>query len=196
VKALFAGINAARNAFVAWPRIAVGLAGAAAIVIILVIDAWLGAGQRSFLEMALTDETAHLLTAIILLAALLRVLPPEAMAGVLTGVVLIDLDHLPILIGSDLLMRQTNRPLTHSLLVAVAVAAVALALPARWRWFALGVAGGIVAHFWRDMASSTAGVPLLWPWQSTGFLLPYEVYLASLVGAVAIAVWQRARSGL
>ena len=40
--------------------------------------------------------------------------------GCLVGSVVIDLDHIPLFLGSDLLTAQTNRPFTHE-----------------WPWFAM-----------------------------------------------------------
>ncbi len=169
------------------------LVGGAALLVISLIDAWLGGGERPLLLRALTDETAHLLTAALLLSAIPTALPIRFVSGVFVGAVAIDLDHLPLIFGSDLLTEQTNRPFTHCLLTIAIVAGLALLLPARWRGVGLGVAAGVAAHFWRDLATSTAGVPLLWPWLTVGFRLPYPLYLGVLLGCVVVTAMERRR---
>jgi inner membrane protein len=173
------------------------LAGITAIITIALIDLWLDAGPRTLWQTGVADETAHLLTAILLLSLLPKALPDRFFAGALVGAVAIDLDHLPLILGSDLLTRETNRPLSHSLLSIMVALALAAIAPARWRATLLGIGAGFALHFWRDMATSTAGVPLLWPLQKTGFVLPYSVYFASLIACVAVMaarqLWQVAR---
>lgn len=177
----------------AWPWWRVLLAGSAALAIVLLIDVWLAGAQRPLLERAIADETGHLLTAVLLLVALPLALPGRFVAGALLGAVAIDLDHLPLILGSDLLTQQTNRPFTHSLVTVALIAAISFLLPARWRWLGMGLAAGLLAHFWRDLATSTAGVPLLWPWQRFGFTLPYWLYVSVLMGCVAVATWRQHR---
>ena len=170
-----------------WIGTRVFLAGGAALLAIALIDRWLDEGPRTLPETGLGDETAHLLTALLLLAVLPGWLPTRFLAGALVGSVVIDVDHLPLIMGSDLLTRETHRPLSHCLLSIIVAVGLAAVLPVPWRLVMLGLAFGFAAHFWRDLASSTAGVPLLWPWQTTGFRLSYGVYLASLAGCVVVA---------
>jgi hypothetical protein len=172
-----------------WFGAKVALAGTAAIAVIILIDRWLSSGSRTLLETGIADETGHLLTTLILLAAVAMHLPGRFLAGALIGSVAIDVDHLPLIFGSEILTQSTNRPFPHSLLTIVVVLAVTLALPPRWRWFGFGIAAGVAAHFPRDMASSTAGVPLFWPVSREGYRLPYDAYLAVLIGCVVMAVW-------
>lgn len=192
-------MNLVKNAVVVapatWPGRLVVIGGGAAVLVIVLIDAWLGSEPRSLLQTAVADEAAHGLTAVLLLLAIPISLPARFIAGTFVGVVGIDIDHLPLILGSDLLTQQTNRPLTHALLTTVIVAVMAMLLPSRWRWVGLGIAAGMAAHFWRDLATSTAGVPLLWPWQTFGYRLPYGFYLAVLIGCVVIATLRRKRSG-
>src|SRR5581483_11130565 len=82
----------------------------------------------STLQLALLDEPAHLATALLLLAAFgLGPLRRYAVAVAL-GTVLIDLDHLPAYLGSDVLTQGTPRPYTHSLTTVLAVLALAAIL--------------------------------------------------------------------
>lgn len=61
------------------------------------------------------DEAAHLLTGALVLAALPRA-PRRGFAfGTLTMSVLIDVDHVPGLLGIDFITRGTDRPYSHSL---------------------------------------------------------------------------------
>jgi inner membrane protein len=169
------------------------LACAAALLTILSIDRWLAADERSLIATGILDEIAHLLTAILLICAFPARLPPGFVVGAMAGAVLIDLDHLPLMLGSDLLTRDTHRPLTHGLLAIVVVLGMAGIVPARWRWIGVGLAVGFSIHFWRDLATSTAGVPLLWPWRSTGYLTPYPLYVGSLVACAALVVMRGPR---
>jgi hypothetical protein len=176
-----------------WSGAKVAFAGAAAIGVIVLIDRWLSGGSRSLLATGIADETGHLLTTLILLAAVSLHLPVRFLAGALIGSVAIDLDHLPLILGSEILTQSTNRPFPHSLLTIVVVLALTLALPPRWRWFGFGIAAGVAAHFPRDMASSTAGVPLFWPLSREGFRLPYDAYLVMLISCVVLAAWVATR---
>jgi inner membrane protein len=108
----------------------------------------------------------------------------------LAGSVLIDLDHLPLIAGSDALTRETNRPVTHSLLTIGFLALLALVPWRRWRWIATGLAAGVATHFTRDLATSSAGVPLLWPLSDHGFTVAYAVYVTVLLAAAAVC-WLR-----
>lgn len=172
-----------------WPASARGsraiLLGALAIAAIVGIDAWLDAGPRTLLQEGFADETGHLLTTAIMLAALTPFASRRFVLGALLGSVLIDLDHLPLILGSDLLTASTNRPFPHALLTIAIV--LLLSSAPRLREFALGAAVGLASHFLRDMATSTAGVPLLWPLRSTGVVIPYAAYLAVLLGGVLLA---------
>ncbi|MCA9863964.1 MAG: metal-dependent hydrolase [Thermomicrobiales bacterium] len=164
-----------------WRRVALALAG---FVLILGIDRWLLAGPHTLIATGIADETAHFTTmAIFLLAFPSR--NDGFILGCLIGSVAIDLDHIPLFLGSDLLTRQTNRPFTHSVCTILIVVAAAAMARGFGRSMGLGVAVGLAVHFLRDMATSTAGVPLLWPFATTGFMLPYPLYAATLFGALA-----------
>jgi inner membrane protein len=168
-----------------WRRFALGLA---LLALILAIDRWLLGGSHTLLATGIADETAHLSTAVILLLAFPRLRNPWFIAGCLAGSVLIDLDHIPLILGSNILTEETNRPFTHGLLIVGIVLAMSLVARGPWRSVGFGLVAGLAAHFLRDMATSTAGAPLLWPVSSTGFLLPYPLYAAVLAGALARTV--------
>jgi inner membrane protein len=165
-----------------WRRFALGLA---LLALILAIDRWLLEGSHTLLATGITDETAHVSTMAIFLLAFPRLRNAGFIAGCLAGSTVIDLDHIPLFLGSNILTEETNRPFTHGLLTMGIVLAISLVTKDPWRSIGLGLVAGLAAHFLRDMATSTAGVPLLWPISSTGFMLPYPLYVAALIGALA-----------
>lgn len=164
-----------------WRRLALALVG---FILILGVDRWLLARAHTLLATGIADETAHLSTMVVFLLAFPTLRNSGFIVGCLVGSVAIDLDHIPLFLGSNLLTEQTNRPLTHGLLTVVIVLAVSGVARGPGRYVGLGVAVGLAAHFLRDMATSTAGVPLLWPLATTGLMLPYPLYTAALVSAL------------
>lgn len=135
------------------------------------------------------DETAHLLTGALVLAALPG-LPDRSFAlGLLSMSVMIDLDHVPGRLGYEFLTRGTDRPYTHSLLTIALIALVALAWRRR-RSLLLGAMVGIAAHFARDLSESRSGVPLLWPWSRHSYTLPHWTYVAAMAVVLAAALWR------
>lgn len=170
------------------------LLGALTIVVIIAIDAWLDASPRTLVQEGVADESGHLLTTLLLLAALTPFASRKFVIAALLGSVLIDLDHLPLVLGSDLLTRTTNRPFPHALLTIAIV--LLLSSAPRWREFGLGMAAGLASHFLRDMGTSPAGVPLLWPLRNTGFLIPDALYLAVLLCCVLLAAMHQRHTRL
>jgi len=150
--------------------------------------------QLPFLWQGLMDEPCHLATAMIVLGALARWRgrPPGSrfVWAMLSASVLIDLDHLPLELGSAMLTVGTPRPYTHALWVLVLLVVAAAA--ARWRHrasgstraenaalIAAGAAWGVAAHFLRDVA--TAPIALWWPVSSADVQVPGYWYLAALL---------------
>jgi hypothetical protein len=139
------------------------------------------------------DETAHFLTGALVLAALPRVRSRSFAVGLLVASVAIDLDHLPGLLGYQLITRTTQRPYPHSLLTLALVGLLACAWPAHRRLL-VGAAVGLTAHFLRDLSESSSGVPLLWPWSSHAYSLPHWTYQGAMAGVIAVALaraWRR-----
>ena len=155
-----------------------------ALSTILLIDDALEWSERRFLTAAVADETAHLLTALLIITALPRRLSPVTIASTLATAVLIDLDHVPLLLGSNLLTQQTGRPVTHAMWTVALALTLAVTTGDRVRSALIGVSLGLITHFVRDVASTSAGVPLLWPLSSHGFTIRYAVY-----GTVLFACW-------
>jgi membrane-bound metal-dependent hydrolase YbcI (DUF457 family) len=146
------------------------------------------------LREAILDESAHVLTGLLLLkaAGIAGGLPALPVLPVLAGAVLIDLDHVPMELGLNTITRGTNRPYSHSLLTVGCVLAVAVVAGAGARRVALAVAFGIGTHLLRDLA--TGGVPLVWPWLARRESIGYGVYLGVLLVSAAWVAWT-GRSG-
>jgi inner membrane protein len=125
------------------------------------------------------DEIAHLGTGVLILGALGPLVGVGFAVGVLAGSVLIDADHLPQYLGTNVITAGTPRPYPHSLLTVLLVGVV-IAVAPRYRAVAGGVALGLLVHLVRDMAEPSSGVALLWPLSSRSFSMPYAFYLAAV----------------
>jgi inner membrane protein len=158
-------------------------APAAGFCLILLIDGALRATAPPLPVLALLDESAHLLTAALVLATLPRAVV-NLWPWVLASAVAIDVDHLPIYLGASWFAVNGGRPPSHSLALVLPLLAGA-ARPAL-RKPLLGLAAGVSTHLVRDMATGP-GVPLLWPLLQENLLIPYLVYaglmVISMVGA-------------
>jgi inner membrane protein len=122
------------------------------------------------------DETAHLLTTLIVLWALGRRVCDRFLIPALVASVAIDLDHIPAELGTDFLTRGTSRPYTHSLL-SIVIVLVAAAWWRSRREVLLGIAIGLAIHFWRDTSENGTGVALAWPVSTHEFVLSHTGYL-------------------
>jgi inner membrane protein len=143
--------------------------------------------------LALVDWTAHLAAMLLVLAAL-RPVPTRLFAlAAFAGTVLLDLDHLPQHFGERVLTEGTIRPYTHSLIAVLALFALGrwLAAPGSVRREVLyGLAAGVAAHVWRDLAT---GVPFWWPLSRNDLVMPYAVYAAGIAALLALAAWHGGR---
>ena len=148
------------------------------LCLILLVDGAQRAKTWSVPVMGLLDESAHLTTAALVLGSAPRTVVRSVWPWVLVGSVAIDVDHLPLYAGVSGFRIDGGRPPSHSLAVALLLLAGA-AIPAV-RKPLLGLAGGVMLHIVRDMATGP-GVPLLWPLLAENFLLPYPVYVALMV---------------
>jgi membrane-bound metal-dependent hydrolase YbcI (DUF457 family) len=171
-----------------WILLAAGLFAADQVV-------YQHAGAAVFPQAPL-DWTAHLLTTLFIVWALSPLVRGRRLAGALVFSVLIDVDHIPGRLGSNILTAGTARPYTHSIAIVLALALLALAWPAA-REFVSGAALGVASHLWRDLAEPHgSGVALLWPLSDRTITTPAVVYLGSLgvVAAVGFArAWSRGR---
>lgn len=141
----------------------------------------------SILLSGMLDETAHVLTTLIVLWALGGPLWDRMLYPALVASVAIDLDHIPQELCYFFLTEGTPRPYTHSLLTIAAVLAGAL-LWRRRRDLLLGIAVGVTLHLWRDMAEPRSGVALLWPLSDGSFSISQYVYLALMAAALVCGI--------
>ncbi|MGZ4178318.1 MAG: metal-dependent hydrolase [Solirubrobacteraceae bacterium] len=158
---------------------------AAALILVLADWAYRLAGD-SVVPGGPLDETAHLMTTLIVLWALGRRVCDRFLVPALLASVAIDADHVPGALGHDFLTHGTPRPYTHSLL-SIVVVLLAAALWRRRRDLLLGVALGLAIHFWRDMSESGAGVSLAWPVSDHSFMLSHTGYLVAMALFAAVA---------
>jgi inner membrane protein len=167
----------------------------ASLMTIFVVDAYLWLVEPPLILDGLTDWAAHAATAILALALLPRVTRRFAI-GALIGAVLIDLDHLPQYLGTDILTKGTPRPYTHSLLMLSLVALAAWRTRGDLSVFLAGAAFGLVTHLIRDMAEpgQNGGVALFWPISDWGVTLPYVAYAAAVIIMFLLAWWKVSRS--
>jgi inner membrane protein len=153
------------------------------VLVVLVVQPVLGHLDidSQFALVGMVDWLGHLATGVVLIA-LLR--PPRRMAAaMLVWSVVIDLDHLPLELGSDILTAGTPRPYTHSLLTVLVLLGAAGALRSQ---VLLGSAIGLAGHLLRDLGTGD-GVALLWPLSHAGMSLPFALYVGVLVGLAAVS---------
>jgi membrane-bound metal-dependent hydrolase YbcI (DUF457 family) len=139
------------------------------------------------------DETAHLLTMLLVIWALGRRACQRFMVPALIASVAIDLDHLPGSLGVQWLTADTPRPYTHSLLT-IALLLVAAGVVRRRRDVILGIVLGLSVHFFRDLAESHTGVSLLWPFSDRSFTIPHHDYVWAMAVVVTIDTLRCLRS--
>jgi inner membrane protein len=161
------------------------------VVVVLAVQPVLGRLDidTQFALVGVVDWTGHLATAVVLIALLA---PPRRMAAaILVFSVVIDLDHLPLELGSDILTAGTPRPYTHSLLTLLVVLAAAGVLRSQ---VLLGAAIGLAGHFLRDLGTGD-GIPLLWPLSDAGASVPFALYVGVLTGLAAVAALRSGPGG-
>jgi inner membrane protein len=135
------------------------------------------------------DETAHLLTTLLVLWALGPKVSRRFMGPALLASVAIDADHIPDRLGFDWLTVGTPRPYTHSLSTIVVVLLGALAWSRKRRpLFALAI--GLTIHFWRDMAEQRTGMSLLWPVSYRVFSYARGSYLAAMSALIGVDAYR------
>jgi membrane-bound metal-dependent hydrolase YbcI (DUF457 family) len=189
------GLNAATSAkrektgtdfFAASKTIGTRTAGSALIffslIPILAIDLYFELFTPGWFVIAILDETAHILTSFIFLIIASQWVNRWIVLSVLAGTILIDVDHIPLLLSTTDFSSIENRPVTHSVLPVLL-----LILPLAFRrcrdgvtgYVFLGLVAGVVIHLFRDLA--TGGIPLLWPFASGTFEIRYFVYVLTCV---------------
>jgi hypothetical protein len=146
--------------------------------------------HRIRLISALLDEVAHVQTGMAILAVWSR--PGRGFAGgLLAGSVLLDLDHVPELLGIRILRTKGLRPAPHSLGTLLLLLGAARA----GSQVAAGTAAGVAGHLVRDLATGTNRVPLLWPLSKKPFAIPYPAYAAAFAALAGAGAATRGRTG-
>jgi membrane-bound metal-dependent hydrolase YbcI (DUF457 family) len=138
------------------------------------------------------DHPAHLATAG-LIALNLAPRSSKWAKAFMAGALLPDVDHVPLALKRPHPAPGDSRPISHCLLTIAPVAALASATRSERLQ---GVAGGMAAHYLRDLGVGT-GVALLWPVSRRSFRLPYRVYAGGCVALCVLALapaYSRSRS--
>jgi inner membrane protein len=158
------------------------------VVVVLAVQPVLGRLDidTQFALVGIVDWIGHLATGVVLVALLW---PPRRMAAaIIVCSVVLDVDHLPLELGSDFLMGNAPRPYTHSLLTILVVLVGAGLLRSQ---VLLGAAIGLAGHLFRDLGTGD-GVPLLWPLSDAGASVPFALYIGVLTGLAAVAALRSA----
>jgi hypothetical protein len=148
---------------------------------------WKGA---PYAVQGLLDEPAHAATGVLALTAFVAELQAPVALAVLAGSLLIDADHLPHVLGSDVFEHGIPRPYTHSLGTIVVLMGVTLLMRTeRRRRLILIATLALALHFFRDSAEPGGpGVSLLWPVSDHGVTVAYGWYAGVLAGLAAIGL--------
>ena len=146
-------------------------AAAAAVAVIAIADLLLARRAWSRPAIALLDEPAHFATTWLAATAI----APEHTRAALLASTLLDLDHVPSELGSDVLRRGAARPFGHTGAAVVAVGSVSR-----------GAALGAAAHLLRDLAAEP-GVSLAWPVSGRARRVPRAAYYALVLTLAARA---------
>lgn len=152
---------------------------------VLAVDAILRTLKPGILVAGVLDECAHLSTTSLLGGHELAREPVGLMLGAVVGSVLIDADHVPLVLMHHPLESAHDRPVTHSLMTLLAIAALSRVAQGNLRTALLGLGLGTTSHFLRDLA--TGGIPLVWPLSRRLVFVPYLAYAAVLGACVARA---------
>ena len=141
------------------------------------------------------DETAHVCTGVLALSALGETFELPVVGAVLAGSVAIDLDHVPAVLGSDVLTlpgATRTRPCTHSLPSLAVLTAAGLLLRGTPRQLLLVAATAQALHYFRDITDpSGSGMPLLWPRSDRVYSIGYGWYRGTLLALAAVALSRR-----
>jgi membrane-bound metal-dependent hydrolase YbcI (DUF457 family) len=130
------------------------------------------------------DELGHLLTALVAAIGIRALRLPVPMWSVLLGGMVLDLGHVPQILGYIGSVEGSSRNGAHSLGVVAVLACLGF-LDRRRANVYLGIAIGEVSHLWRDMGTGT--VALMWPVSETVYGTLYSRYIAVLTG-MAVAM--------
>jgi membrane-bound metal-dependent hydrolase YbcI (DUF457 family) len=164
---------------------------AAALSVSLLLDLCIHVLAPGYPQVGFFDDPAHLCVGIIVAGALgLR--DRRSIAIVVAASVLIDLDHIPLTFGWDIISAGAPRPYTHSLAGLAAIALLGAALTRTPRT-GHRIAAGIGCHLWRDLAVGS-GVALAWPFSDHAFRVSFVAYVAVLAALAVVATARGAYS--
>lgn len=135
--------------------------------------------DRPFVEHAVLDWIGHLVTALIVAIGVCALRLPIPVWSILVGGILLDLGHLPQILGVLSALEGSSRNGFHSLIFVAAFASIGFVDRRRANIW-LGIAFGALSHLWRDMGTGT--VPLMWPVRDTVYGTLFSRHLAALVG--------------
>ncbi|RFU22371.1 hypothetical protein [Geodermatophilus marinus] len=125
-----------------------GLTAVAALAVVLTLDTVAAARPWPLVVVGVLDEPAHLLTAWLLLTALLPERHRDLFPWALLAAVLIDLDHVPLYLWGVGAVTEFGRPVTHSLSLVVVLLALSWT-GRRLRTPLGGLALGVLVHLAR-----------------------------------------------
>jgi hypothetical protein len=169
----------------------------ALVVAVALDDALLMPRAPSYAVLGLLDEPAHLATSLILLMAVTAVLARAGRVvrtgfavGLLLAGNLIDVDHVPQVLGSYVITAGTPRPYSHSVTLLLLLLVIAVAGRGRVRAVAAGVTVGVAGHLTRDLGTSP--IALFWPLSPDGLTIPHALYLAVLAFCALVPLAVRA----
>lgn len=160
---------------------------------VLISDAVLCRANPGLAIAGALDESAHVATTLLIGRKIGRHLDTLERVGACMGSIMIDIDHVPLLILKRPMESAEDRPVTHSLSTLLVLTLVARTLPDRPRRFLNGLIAGTISHFVRDLA--TGGVPLVWPMHRRLIRVPYRAYAALLVMSSIRAATANFRGG-
>jgi inner membrane protein len=161
------------------------------VLVVLAVNVPLGHldAEKQFALTGVVDWIGHVATGVVIVALLC---PPRRMAvAIIVFSVVLDVDHLPLELGTDVLTAGTPRPYTHSLLTILVVLVAAGVMRSA---VLLGAAIGLAGHLFRDLGTGD-GVPLLWPLSDAGASVPFALYIGVLTGLAAVAALRSAPGG-
>jgi inner membrane protein len=140
------------------------------------------------------DWTEQLLTILFIAWALPPLIGRGRILAALIASVVIDADHIPGYLGSQILTAGIPRPYTHSLATVVVLLALAAARP-NWRGWASGAALGVLSHLWRDLAEPRgSAVALFWPLSDRVVMTSATLYFSSIAALVVAALVRAVRA--
>jgi hypothetical protein len=147
-------------------------------------------GSEGLLLHGIADATAHLLTALIIFAAIRALGFRVSWVMAAMGAVVADFDYLLIRLDLVESLGDSSRGLLHTPGPALGLILLGLIFP--WgRTFVISLGIGMLTHIFRD--SATAATAAMWPLSDDIFHLRYSLYLILLAmcttivtGAVAL----------